>query len=190
MACLTVLDGSLKGQRFTLTLPLTRIGRREGNDWVVQDGSISGTHCEIEKSDDGFLIRDLGSTNGTKVNNVTIKEKALSRNDIILLGEVPMMIEGAAVGERVRCRTANDHYHSAETHPRNAERVRQKNQQQQALGSSDRRAGAGDCLPLGAVVCRRWCYRRGRLRSPSTTSTLAPVLWPMERHGALRLHRS
>ncbi|HHU14153.1 MAG: FHA domain-containing protein [Kiritimatiellae bacterium] len=94
MACLTVLDGSLKGQRFTLTLPLTRIGRREGNDWVVQDGSISGTHCEIEKSDDGFLIRDLGSTNGTKVNNVTIKEKALSRNDIILLGEVPMMIEG------------------------------------------------------------------------------------------------
>jgi len=94
MACLTVLDGSLKGQRFTLTLPLTRIGRREGNDWIVQDGSISGTHCEIEKSDDGFLIRDLGSTNGTKINNVTIKEKALSRNDIILLGEVPMMIEG------------------------------------------------------------------------------------------------
>lgn len=94
MACLTVLDGSLKGQRFTLEQPLTRVGRREGNDWVVQDGSISGTHCEIEKNDAGFVIRDLGSTNGTKVNNVTIKEKTLSRNDIILIGEVPMMLEG------------------------------------------------------------------------------------------------
>lgn len=99
MACLTVLDGSLKGQRFTLEQPLTRVGRREGNDWVVQDGSISGTHCEIEKNDAGYLIRDLGSTNGTKVNSVTIKEKTLSRNDIILIGEVPMMLEGDDVAQ-------------------------------------------------------------------------------------------
>ena len=89
-----------------MTLPLTRIGRREGNDWIVQDGSISGTHCEIEKSDDGFLIRDLGSTNGTKINNVTIKEKALSRNDIILLGEVPMMIEGDDVPQLEKAESA------------------------------------------------------------------------------------
>jgi pSer/pThr/pTyr-binding forkhead associated (FHA) protein len=94
MACLTVLDGSFKGQRFTLEQPVTRIGRREGNDWVLQDGSISGTHCEIEKSEAGFLLRDLDSTNGTKVNNAAIKEKFLFRNDILLLGEVPVMIEG------------------------------------------------------------------------------------------------
>ncbi|HRR35221.1 MAG TPA: FHA domain-containing protein [Kiritimatiellia bacterium] len=102
MACLTVLDGSLKGQRFALEQPLTRIGRREGNDWVVPDNSISGTHCEIAKSDAGFVIRDLGSTNGTKVNNVAIKEKALSRNDIILIGEVPMMIEGDDVPQSTK----------------------------------------------------------------------------------------
>ena len=102
MACLTVLDGSLKGQRFTLEQAMTRVGRREGNDWVLQDGSISGTHCEIEKTDAGFLLRDLGSTNGTKVNNVTIKEKNLSRNDIILMGEVPVMIEGDDVPQSER----------------------------------------------------------------------------------------
>lgn len=94
MACLTVLDGSSKGQRFTLEKPVTRIGRRDENDWVIQDGSISGTHCEIEKSGEGFLLRDLDSTNGTKVNNATIKEKTLFRNDILMLGEVPVMIDG------------------------------------------------------------------------------------------------
>ncbi len=94
MACLAVLDGPLKGQRVALDQPVTRIGRREGNDWVLQDGSVSGAHCEIEKSESGFNLRDLGSTNGTKVNSEPIKEKLLFRNDIILMGEIPVMIEG------------------------------------------------------------------------------------------------
>ena len=96
------MDGPLKGQRVPLEQPVTRIGRREGNDWVVQDGSVSGTHCEIEKSDLGFLIRDLGSTNGTKVNNEPIKEHAVFRNDILLIGEVPVMIEGDDVPQTDR----------------------------------------------------------------------------------------
>ena len=94
MACLTVLNGPSKGQRFTLEKPTTRIGRREENDWMLQDGSISGTHCEIVKNGTEFLLRDLDSTNGTKVNNATIKEKVLFRNDILIFGEVPVMIEG------------------------------------------------------------------------------------------------
>lgn len=97
MACLTVLDGPLKGQRVILDQPVIRIGRRDGNDWVLQDGSISGAHCEIEKTDKGFTLRDLDSTNGTKVNSDPVKEKALFRNDIILIGEVPVMIEGEDV---------------------------------------------------------------------------------------------
>ena len=94
MAVLTVLDGEQKGQTFSLEQPVTRIGRREGNDWVLPDASISGVHCEIERSDKGFLLRDLGSTNGTKVNNAVIKEKYLSRNDIIMLGDLPVEISG------------------------------------------------------------------------------------------------
>lgn len=95
MACLTVLDGPLKGQRIALDQSITRIGRREeGNDWVLQDRSVSGAHCEVEKREEGFIIRDLGSTNGTKVNNEPIKEKMLFRNDIVILGEIPVMIEG------------------------------------------------------------------------------------------------
>jgi pSer/pThr/pTyr-binding forkhead associated (FHA) protein len=99
MAWLTVLDGPFKGERFTLEHPVTRVGRREGNDWVLQDSSISGTHCEFEKDESGIRIRDLGSTNGTKVNNADITEKALSRNDVILIGEIPVMLEGDDVPE-------------------------------------------------------------------------------------------
>jgi len=94
MAVLTVLDGEQKGQTFFLEQPVTRIGRREGNDWVLPDASISGVHCEVERNDKGFLLRDLGSTNGTKVNNVAVKEKYLSRNDIVLLGDLPVEISG------------------------------------------------------------------------------------------------
>ncbi len=94
MACLTVLDGNQKGQRLALENTVTRIGRRDGNDWVLDDASISGIHCEIEKSEIGFVIRDLGSTNGTMVNNESVKEIRLFRNDIIRIGDVPIEIEG------------------------------------------------------------------------------------------------
>ncbi len=97
MACLTVMEGPLKGQRISLEQPLIRVGRREGNDWVLLDGSVSGSHCEIEKTDSGFLIRDLGSTNGTKVNGEPVKDKLLFRNDIIHIGEISVMIEGEDV---------------------------------------------------------------------------------------------
>lgn len=94
MACLTVMDGPLKGQRISLDQPLTRVGRREGNDWILQDASVSGSHCEVEKTERGFLLRDLGSTNGTKVNSEPVKDKTLFRNDIVQIGEVSVMIEG------------------------------------------------------------------------------------------------
>lgn len=99
MACLTVMDGPLKGQQTVLNHSVTRIGRRDENDWVLQDGSVSGIHCEIEKSATGIIIRDLGSTNGTKVNSEPIREKRLYRNDIILVGEIPLMIDGDDIAQ-------------------------------------------------------------------------------------------
>ena len=102
MACLIAMDGPVKGQRVALDNPVTRVGRREGSDWVIPDGSVSGTHCEIERTETGFLIRDLGSTNGTKVNNEPVKEQPLFRNDIILIGEIPVMIEGDDVPQTAK----------------------------------------------------------------------------------------
>ncbi len=95
MAYLTVLNGSLQGQRFELSNAVTRIGRREeGNDIAIADPSISGSHCEIQKTGSSYFVRDLGSTNGTRVNGDTIQNAALFRNDIIMFGDISVMIEG------------------------------------------------------------------------------------------------
>ena len=99
MACLIVMDGPLKGEKTALEQGLTRIGRRETNDWTIQDESVSGTHCEIEKDDSGFILRDLGSTNGSKVNNEEIKEQRVFRNDILMVGDVSVMLDGDDVPE-------------------------------------------------------------------------------------------
>lgn len=99
MACLIVMEGPLKGEKKALKSGLTRIGRRETNDWVLQDESVSGTHGEIEKDDSGFVLRDLGSTNGTKVNSENIKERRVFRNDIVMFGDVSTMLEGDDVPE-------------------------------------------------------------------------------------------
>ena len=99
MACLIVMEGPLKGEKAALSKDLTRIGRRDTNDWTIQDESVSGTHCEIEKDDSGFILRDLGSTNGTKVNNEEIKEQRVFRNDIIMFGDISVMLDGDDVPE-------------------------------------------------------------------------------------------
>ncbi|MBO4287825.1 MAG: FHA domain-containing protein [Kiritimatiellae bacterium] len=97
MATVMVLEGPLKGQSIELGQPVTRIGRREGNDWVLSDGSVSSAHCEIEIRDGNFILRDLGSTNGSRVNNEPISEQMLYRNDILQLGDVKLMIDGEDV---------------------------------------------------------------------------------------------
>lgn len=97
MANLLVLDGGAKGQRVPLVKTSTRIGRLDGNDIVLSDGSVSGEHCEITRDGDGFLLKDLGSTNGTMVNSKPVKEQRVFRNDVILVGEIPVMLEGEDV---------------------------------------------------------------------------------------------
>lgn len=97
MATVMVLEGPLKGQSVELAQPATRIGRREDNDWVLSDSSVSSAHCEIEIRDGNFILRDLGSTNGSRVNNEPVSEHVLYRNDILQLGDVKLMIDGEDV---------------------------------------------------------------------------------------------
>jgi len=73
------------GQRFEhkVDLPHVRLGSAPNNDVTVFDPSVSRYHCEILHTDEGFLLRDLGSTNGTVVSGLRIKE-ALIIDDVLM----------------------------------------------------------------------------------------------------------
>src|SRR3954452_15119800 len=62
------------------------LGRGNGCDYAIADSTVSWRHAEIVRLDDGWLIRDLGSRNGTRVNGWLTSEQRLQRGDTLTLG--------------------------------------------------------------------------------------------------------
>jgi pSer/pThr/pTyr-binding forkhead associated (FHA) protein len=60
---------------------LTLVGRRDECDVKLEHKSVSKLHCVIVKTDGLLLLRDLGSTNGTRVNGQRVRRAALLPND-------------------------------------------------------------------------------------------------------------
>jgi hypothetical protein len=69
-----------------ITKDVTVVGRREFCDVVINDPSLSKRHCVFVKTDGLLVIRDLASTNGTKVKGQRIRWAALLPDDRIALG--------------------------------------------------------------------------------------------------------
>ncbi len=63
------------------------IGRAAGCDFRLQDASVSRRHLELVLGDDGVLLRDLGSGNGTRVNDEKVAEHKLVDGDEIAIGK-------------------------------------------------------------------------------------------------------
>lgn len=72
------------------------IGRGFANDCKLDDPSVSGSHCQIIVDQGNVIIRDLGSTNGTMVDRVPIKEAVLKPGQTVHLGSVEMIFEADA----------------------------------------------------------------------------------------------
>ena len=93
---LLVLSEQYRGTAFPLTEDSYTIGRSEASDLRIPDTTISGRHCQVSKNADGsYSVKDLGSTNGTSVNNEPLSDKpvALKNGDILVLGSVEVMYE-------------------------------------------------------------------------------------------------
>ena len=65
---------------------LCKLGRTEGNDIVVQDQRSSRSHAEIKFENGAYVLRDLGSANGTLLNGEYCREQPLTHNDRFLIG--------------------------------------------------------------------------------------------------------
>src|SRR5438046_5360170 len=77
-AQLLPLDG---GSPIEIVKDMTVVGRKEDCDVRLDHKSVSKMHCVIVKTDGLLLLRDLGSTNGTRVNGQRIRRAALLPND-------------------------------------------------------------------------------------------------------------
>lgn len=62
------------------------IGRSRENDLVLLDHTVSRQHAQISKTQEGYLLTDLGSFNGTKVNGESIQSTLLKNRDKIRIG--------------------------------------------------------------------------------------------------------
>jgi len=69
------------GSPIELVKDMTVVGRTEGCDVRLDHKSVSKLHCVIVKTDGLLLLRDLGSTNGARVNGQRIRRAALLPND-------------------------------------------------------------------------------------------------------------
>jgi pSer/pThr/pTyr-binding forkhead associated (FHA) protein len=69
------------GQAIDIAKDLVVVGRKEECDLRLDHRSVSKIHCIIVKTDGLLLLRDLGSTNGTRVNGYRIRRAALLPND-------------------------------------------------------------------------------------------------------------
>jgi len=83
---LLVIAGPLRGATYPIVDERLSIGRDPQNHVSVPDRSVSREHCVIVSQGDGFLIRDLGSHNGTLVNESSVKDQLLAHRDYITLG--------------------------------------------------------------------------------------------------------
>src|SRR5690606_39553622 len=85
---LAVFDGSGSlAQRVRLSSKPITIGRHPDNDIAIRDELASRFHCTIEPAGGGaWRVRDLGSRNGTRVNDAAIEDRPLPPGDRVQVG--------------------------------------------------------------------------------------------------------
>jgi len=126
---LLIISGPLQGREYVLSKEAFSIGSGTQNDLPLDDSTISKRHCEIVVDENGYLIRDLDSTNGTTVQGVKISSAYLNPGAEFQLGktriifcplqderEVPLSRHeafGAMLGRSVAMRRI---FHLAETY--------------------------------------------------------------------------
>ena len=81
------------GALIEIAKDLVLVGRKEDCDLRLDHKSISKLHCVLVKTDGLLLLRDLGSTNGTRVNGQRVRRAALLPNDQLQLASLRYTVQ-------------------------------------------------------------------------------------------------
>ncbi len=93
---LIVVDGPDAGRRLRLWEGLARVGTAPSNDLQLTDPTVSRLHAELRLAQNGILVRDAGSTNGTVIDGLQIVEATVGAGATIRIGGTTIRVE---VGE-------------------------------------------------------------------------------------------
>ncbi len=108
MARLIILARNSSVRQVNIASPITTIGRSGSNSVCIDSQRVSRHHAAIEWTGEHFLLTDMGSRNGTYVNNEKVRSHALVNGDAIVVGDCQLRFllqPGLAAG---RCASAHD----------------------------------------------------------------------------------
>jgi pSer/pThr/pTyr-binding forkhead associated (FHA) protein len=86
-ALLVVRRGPNAGSRFLLDMELTTVGRHPESDIFLDDVTVSRRHAEFRQENAAFVVRDIGSLNGTYVNRERVEVATLTNGDEVQIGK-------------------------------------------------------------------------------------------------------
>jgi DNA-binding NtrC family response regulator len=81
------------GRIFNIDVDPLVMGRDEGAQIVVADPEVSSIHCEVRATNEGILVKDLGSTNGTFIGPLRVREAAVTTPAEMTIGQTKIALE-------------------------------------------------------------------------------------------------
>ncbi|HSS01859.1 MAG TPA: sigma 54-interacting transcriptional regulator [Kofleriaceae bacterium] len=90
---LAVVDGPSRGARATIGSEIARVGAADGNDLVLADRTVSRFHCELVVRGNTVILRDCGSTNGTLIDGVRVREAEIPLGTLVHVGSSAFRVE-------------------------------------------------------------------------------------------------
>jgi len=95
---LLVKRGPNAGSKFVLEGDVTRVGRHPDSEIFLDDITVSRRHAEFVRQGSGYVVRDVGSLNGTYLNRERIDEAQLANGDELQIGKFRLVffLGGAA----------------------------------------------------------------------------------------------
>ncbi len=109
MAKLILKRDGINLSNYTLDDSVTGIGRNPDNQITIDDYAVSGMHAEVQTrknpyldNDNDYFLVDLGSTNGSFVNDERVEEYLLKHGDIVRIGSHEFTFDSGVAPEHLR----------------------------------------------------------------------------------------
>jgi pSer/pThr/pTyr-binding forkhead associated (FHA) protein/outer membrane protein assembly factor BamB len=87
----------MQGREFPINKDIFKIGREPGNDLVINKETVSSAHCEIRKEDKKYFIVDMGSSNGTFVDEKKVSREELKNGCVVKIDKFAFKFFDSAV---------------------------------------------------------------------------------------------